>query len=52
MTLKKSQIAFIVLGSIAASGILSFAIQKGMEAYYGPEYLDLCKMYRDIARGR
>jgi hypothetical protein len=23
-----------------------------MEAYYGPEYRDLCKMYRDIARGR
>ena len=52
MTLKKSQIALIVLGSIASSGILAFAIQKGMEGYYGPEYRDLCKVYRDIARGR
>ena len=47
MTLKKSQIAFIVLGSIAASGILSFAIQKGMEAYYGPEYRELCEMIKN-----
>lgn len=52
MTLKKSQITFIALGSIAASGILTFAIQKGMDAYYGPEYRELCKTYRNIARGR
>lgn len=47
MTLKQSQIAFIALGSIAASGI-----QKAMDAYYGPEYRQLCKLYREIARGR
>ena len=52
MTLKQSQIAFVVLGTLAASGILSFAIQKGMDAYYGPEYRELCKLYREIARGR
>nr|DAI25769.1 MAG TPA: hypothetical protein [Caudoviricetes sp.] len=53
MTLNKpAKIACFVLGSLAASAVLNFAIQKGMEAYYGPEYRDLCKLYREIARGK
>ena len=53
MTLNKlAKIAGFVLGSLAASAVLNFAIQKGMEAYYGPEYRDLCKLYREIARGK
>lgn len=52
MTLKPSTIACIALGSITGSLALSFAVQKGMEAYYGPEFKEACQWYRETARGR
>lgn len=53
MTLNKpAKITCFVLGSLAASAVLNFALQKGMEAYYGPEYREFCKLYREIARGK
>jgi hypothetical protein len=47
MNLKPSTLACIALGSMATSVVLSFAIVKGMEAYYGPEFKEACEMIKN-----